>query len=326
MARRRLTAHKSTGGRVPRHQLAERVSRRHSTFLSEYGMPTLLWRTLFALGYPEGKEPRYFWDREPAPDGEGIWVTAVVKPRGDDPAWGGWHFGSSGRTPKEGAGKAAYLILRDLMDNFPEELAIAMPGIFPRDDPSNSKWEQPEGSALAGGASEQQHSDTAAMSAMFAVMQLYDRSERNLGMVTSSLAVAKDELLQAREAHTAELVGMQAELAQMTLVKSVAIQERDVVMLDNTLWAGECQDYQTMLVEIIRERNAAWSEIDQLRATQVNLMQQLNNAEAWNANLHEEIHQLHAQLNPVDPPAPEEEEEAAADDGGEVSEVDSDQE
>ena len=61
-------------------------------------------------------------------------------------------------------------------------------------------------------------------------------------------------------------------------------------MLDNVLWIGECQDYHTLLVEVIRERNTALSEVAQLRATQVNLMQQLNNVEAWNTNLHEEVH------------------------------------
>ncbi|KAL5647149.1 hypothetical protein ACJX0J_041504, partial [Zea mays] len=220
MARRRLTTRKSMGGRVPHHQLAERVSRRCSTFLSEYG-----------------------------------------------------------RTPKEGAWRTAYKILHDLMDRFPRELAIAMLGVFPQGDTFNPKWEQPEGSALAEGGSEQQHSDTAASSAMFAVMQLYNNSERNLGMVNSSISVAQDELHQAHEAHAAELARVQAELAQMTLERNGVVQERDIVLLDNTLWA-----------------------------------------EAWNANLHEEIHQLHAQLNPIDPPAPEGEEEAIADDGGEVSE------
>jgi hypothetical protein len=41
---------------------------------------------------------------------------------------------------------------------------------------------------------------------------------------------------------------------------------------------------------IIKEWNTALSEVAQLRATLVNLMQQLNNAEAWNANMHEVVH------------------------------------
>jgi hypothetical protein len=94
MAHPRLTVRKSTGGRVPHHQLASSISRRRSTFLSKYGLPTPLWRVLFTLGYPEGKEPSYLWERRLSSDGEGIWVTAVVKPRGDDSNMGGRHFGS----------------------------------------------------------------------------------------------------------------------------------------------------------------------------------------------------------------------------------------
>ena len=60
MTRTKQTAHKSTGGRAPRHQLAPRTHQRH-TFLGEFGMPTLLWRVLSYVGYPDGMEPRYFW-------------------------------------------------------------------------------------------------------------------------------------------------------------------------------------------------------------------------------------------------------------------------
>jgi hypothetical protein len=55
-------------------------------------------------------------------------------------------------------------------------------------------------------------------------------------------------------------------------------------------------------------------------------MQQLNTIEAWNANLHEEVHQLHAQLNPVNLPQLEEADAAEADDGGADSEASSVQE
>jgi hypothetical protein len=89
MVRRRLTARKSMGGRVPRHQLAASVSRRRNTFLLEYGVPTLLWRVLFALGYPEGEKPRYFMEGRPRFGGEGIWVSAVVKPWADNPMMDG---------------------------------------------------------------------------------------------------------------------------------------------------------------------------------------------------------------------------------------------
>ena len=64
MARTRLTARKSIGGWIPHHQLAPRASRHKSKFLGELGMPTLLWRVLSSMGYPEGREPRYYWSRE----------------------------------------------------------------------------------------------------------------------------------------------------------------------------------------------------------------------------------------------------------------------
>jgi hypothetical protein len=136
---------------------------------------------------------------------------------------GGWHLGSSGRTPREGASRAAYKILQDLLDRFPREIATIMRAIFPRGDPFNPKWDQPKGRALTGGDSEQQHSDTVASSAMFAVMQLYNSSERNLGMIDSSLTLAQNKLYQAQEAHAAELAQVQAELAQVTLQKDEVV-------------------------------------------------------------------------------------------------------
>jgi chromosome segregation ATPase len=58
---------------------------------------------------------------------------------------------------------------------------------------------------------------------MFAVMQLYNNSERNLGMVNSSIAMTQNKLYQAQEAHVAELAQVQAELAQVTLEKNEAV-------------------------------------------------------------------------------------------------------
>jgi hypothetical protein len=59
MARTKQTARKSTGGRAPWHQLAPREPRSTDTFLSEFDMPTLLWRVVHDVGYPEGQEPVY---------------------------------------------------------------------------------------------------------------------------------------------------------------------------------------------------------------------------------------------------------------------------
>jgi len=89
MARTRLTARKSTGGRAPRHQLAARTSRHKSKFLEEFGIPTLLSRVLSLIGYPEGREPRYYWNKEQLGDGTLVGIEAVVPTSGGDPAWGG---------------------------------------------------------------------------------------------------------------------------------------------------------------------------------------------------------------------------------------------
>jgi hypothetical protein len=62
MARMKQTTSKSTGGRVPRCQLALREHRNMDTFLSEFGMLTLLWRVLHDVGYLEGQEPVYSWN------------------------------------------------------------------------------------------------------------------------------------------------------------------------------------------------------------------------------------------------------------------------
>jgi uncharacterized protein YlxW (UPF0749 family) len=44
-----------------------------------------------------------------------------------------------------------------------------------------------------------------------------------------------------------------------------------------------------MLIHVLHQRNKAWSEENGLRAQQVELEQQLANAEEYNNNLHEEV-------------------------------------
>jgi DNA gyrase/topoisomerase IV subunit A len=95
-----------------------------------------------------------------------------------------------------------------------------------------------------------------------------------------------------------------------------------------------------MLIHVLHQRNKAWSEEDVLRAQQVELEQQLANAEEYNDHLHEEVHQLHNQLHPYVPPraaemdldededpegpkAPAEDDDVHAD-HGDVSNLDSD--
>jgi chromosome segregation ATPase len=97
---------------------------------------------------------------------------------------------------------------------------------------------------------------------------------------------------------------------------------------------------ERMLIHVLHQRNEVWSEEDVLRARQVELEQQLANAEEYNDHLHEEVHQLHNQLHPYIPPGaaemdldedenPAEPEAPAEDDDGDanhgdVSDLDSD--
>jgi hypothetical protein len=92
MAHTKQTARKSTGGRAPRRQLAPREHRTTDTFLSEFGMPTLLWRVLHDVGYPEGQEPVYSWNESQLAE-DGITVVEIIVPAlGDAPEWDGWHL------------------------------------------------------------------------------------------------------------------------------------------------------------------------------------------------------------------------------------------
>jgi len=43
-------------------------------------MPTLLWRVLSSMGYPERREPRYYWNKEQLGDGTLVGIEAVTLP------------------------------------------------------------------------------------------------------------------------------------------------------------------------------------------------------------------------------------------------------
>jgi len=196
-------------------------------------MTTLLWRILVAMGYPEDKAPRYFWDREPRGDGTRIIVTVVIRARGDESDWIGWNFEGKGRTAREGADRAAYIVLQDIMERFPGELANAMPGVFPRGDPYGSIWEQTVASALGGGTSEHLYSDNAAMSAMHAMMKAYRGVERSLGMTSTSLSLAQEEKRQLQRDYDEQIEELQADLAQLTLETDQAIQQKETIGAEN---------------------------------------------------------------------------------------------
>jgi len=145
------------------------------------------------MGYPEGREPRYYWDKEQLGDGTMVGIEVVVPTSGGDPAWGGWVYESRGATPFHGASRAAFAVLRDLMERFPQELAHAFTGVFPRGDPYTSVWDQSEVNTLERSADEDQHSDSATMSVMYALMKTYGGLERCLGRLSGSLLTVQDE-------------------------------------------------------------------------------------------------------------------------------------
>ena len=89
MARTKQTARKSTGGRAPRRQLALRGHRTTDTFLSEFGMLTLLWRVLHDVRYLEGQEPVYSWNESQLAE-DGLAVVEITVPAlGDALDWDG---------------------------------------------------------------------------------------------------------------------------------------------------------------------------------------------------------------------------------------------
>ena len=73
------------------------------------------------------------------------------------------------------------------MERFPQELAHAFAGVFPQGDPYTLLWDQSEVSALERRADEDQHSDNAAMSVMFALMRTCGGLEHCLGCLSRSL-------------------------------------------------------------------------------------------------------------------------------------------
>jgi hypothetical protein len=55
-------------------------------------MPTLLWRVLHHVGYPEGQEPVYSWSESQLAE-DGLTVVEITVPAlGDVPEWDGWHL------------------------------------------------------------------------------------------------------------------------------------------------------------------------------------------------------------------------------------------
>jgi hypothetical protein len=127
--------------------------------------------------------------------GEGLLVTveAVVRSRGDGSEWTAWRYESTGRTTEEAAERAAFGILRDIMECFPQELAAAIVGVFLRGNSSTDSWQQVKGRSLEISAAEARNSDNPAMSALFAMMKAFDGVEGSLRCVSGALGQARED-------------------------------------------------------------------------------------------------------------------------------------
>jgi hypothetical protein len=109
---------------------------------------------------------------------------------------------------------------------------------------------------------------------------------------------------------------LRAELAEVTAARNAAQQQLEQVIHDRDQETLAVQrlivanrNCQRMLVHVMNQRDEAWHEENLLRARQVELEQQLEATEEYNENLHEEVHCLNNQLNPLLPHDNDEDEE-----------------
>jgi hypothetical protein len=101
---------------------------------------------------------------------------------------------------------------------------------------------------------------------------------------------------------------LRAELAEVTAARNAAQQQLGQVIYDRDQETLAVQwltvvnrNYQRMLAHVMNQQDEAWHEENVLRARQVELEQRIEAAEEYNDNLHEEVHRLNNQLNPLLP-------------------------
>jgi hypothetical protein len=140
------------------------------SFLGLFGTPALLWRVLNFAGYME--LPRYSWNQE---DVEGyLWfVAGDYSARAQVPQWQGWSAKFEGRTPWEGAQVIAFEILGKIYQQHGDELTNTAVGSFPQVNPAEAVWVQHNRLSMVRDRDERAESSSPAMSAMFAVMQMF---------------------------------------------------------------------------------------------------------------------------------------------------------
>jgi hypothetical protein len=159
----------------------------------------------------------YSWNKSQLAEDRLAVVEITVPALGDALEWDGWHLEFEGRTPIEGAEGATFRVIRDIMSRSSNELAAALAGTFPRDDPRDAIWVQPQRSALVRGPDEGQASDNHAMSAMFAAIRAYQGLECTYWTLTSLRGDDKLKARQQKKKQARVIASLQEQLANMSL-------------------------------------------------------------------------------------------------------------
>ena len=169
-----------------------------TNFLNHFGTPTILWRVLNSLGYME--PPRYYWQEvEPAGTVQWYYVDMEIPRHEGRTVWCGWVIESDGQSPWEGAQCAALTALIDICQKHGDELAGGPTAVFPHVQPEEAQWSQAQGSVLVGGHGERAESSSAAMSAMMAVLKIYQSRDGSNSTIMAALREASDAQRKAKK-------------------------------------------------------------------------------------------------------------------------------
>jgi hypothetical protein len=143
------------------------------------------------------------------------------------------------------------------MSRFPNELAAALAGTFPRDDPRDAIWVQPRGSALVRGPNEGQASDNHAMSAMYAAIRAYQGLECTYWTLTG---LRGDDRLKARKQKKKQaraIASLQEQLADMSLQRDQALERGDSALQRVHTLTQANNNADRMIGQLVQERNEA---------------------------------------------------------------------
>ena len=106
---------------------------------------------------------------------------------------------SDGQSPWEGAQCAALTALIDIYQKHGDELGGGPATVFPHVHPEGAQWSQAQGSALIRGHGEHAESSSAAMSAMMAVLKIYQSRDGSNSTIMAALREALDAQCKAKK-------------------------------------------------------------------------------------------------------------------------------